>query len=200
MSVLLVKDVVRRGGEASEVGLGADAVAAERFAITQLLGVVQPAGDTPVAVRVERVEADAHPCVAARVDLAGVQDRLQVRTHDLGWGGGVGVDEHGVRICFVVALEVTVTQRELEGGLVWALATELADRGIDRRVDGAFDLGQGLGVGLRDDQGHGVLGLAALDGLRLENVGLGQAELAGDHTGRIRGYRHLVLPSFLVVT
>jgi len=104
LSVLLVEEVIRRSTEATEVGLGTDPVAAERFAITQLLDIAQPAGDTTVAVCVERVERQGHAGVAAGIHLGAVEDRGHVLVDNLRWGKAVGVDEEAVCVGFVVAL------------------------------------------------------------------------------------------------
>ena len=50
----------------------------ERFAVTDLLKVVQSAGDSAVAVGVESVEVDGSPAVNAGVDFGTFQDRLSV--------------------------------------------------------------------------------------------------------------------------
>lgn len=75
----------------------------------------------------------------------------------------VRVEEHCTRVRFVVFLDVSVTQRELEGCLVWGLATELAGARLDGRVNSAADRAKSLSVGLRDDQANGVLRGTALD-------------------------------------
>ena len=52
-------------------------LAAEGFAVTDLLQVVQPTGDALVTVGVESVEVDAGTTVYAGVDLGAGQDRIQ---------------------------------------------------------------------------------------------------------------------------
>ena len=66
-------------------------LAAERLTVTDLLQIVQPAGDALVAVAVEGVEIDAGTTVYAGVNLGAGQDRVAVGVHDAGSGGGVGV-------------------------------------------------------------------------------------------------------------
>lgn len=96
-----------------EVILGA-AVSAQRSAIRELLQVVQPTGDTPVAVAVEGVEGNRRPSDDAGVQLAAVQNRIPVSVHNARLGGAVGVDEPSVGVGFVaLALLVAVTQRGL---------------------------------------------------------------------------------------
>lgn len=67
-------------------------LAAERLTVTNLLKVVQPAGDTLVAIAVEGVEVDAGTTVHAGVNLGAGQDRVAVGVHDTGSSGGVSVD------------------------------------------------------------------------------------------------------------
>ena len=68
-------------------------LAAKRFAVTDLLKVVQPAGNALVAVAVEGVEVDAGTTVHAGVNLGAGQDRVAVGVHDTGSSCGVGVDK-----------------------------------------------------------------------------------------------------------
>lgn len=178
-----------------EVGLRA-CLAAEGLAVADLLQVVEAAGDALVARGVEGVEGDAGATVHAGVDLGAGQDRVQVCVHDAGGGGGVGVDEVGVLVGLVVrALRVAVAQGRLQNGQSrygLAVATELGLALLVGGLDGCLDLGDGLGVGLRDDEAHAVLGRAAVDGLRLPDVRVAPAGVdAGDDLHGIADFRVL---------
>ena len=77
---------VRPGTKGAEVVRGTGAPTTERFAVTELLQVAQPAGNATVAVGVERIEGQAHPPVAVRVHLCRGQDRLRsASTISGGW-------------------------------------------------------------------------------------------------------------------
>ena len=66
-------------GTEEEIGA---CLSSERLAVTDLLQVVEPAGDAPVAGAVERVEGDAGASVDAAVHLRAGEDRIQVGIHD----------------------------------------------------------------------------------------------------------------------
>src|SRR5699024_4164753 len=103
--------VIVLGGE---IILGT-ALAAQRLPIGDLLQVVQPAGDAPVAVGVKGVQVNAGPAVHAGIHLGTLQNGVQVRIHDAGGGGGIGVDELRIRIDRIIgALRIAVTQRGLD--------------------------------------------------------------------------------------
>ena len=114
-----------------------------------------------------------------------------------GGGGGVGVDEVGVLVGLVVrALRVAVAQggvfRTDRAGTVLPLPRSLASPLLVGGLDGCLDLGDGLGVGLRDDEAHAVLGRAAVDGLRLPDVRVAPAGVdAGDDLHGIADFRVL---------
>ena len=151
-----------------EIVLGT-ALATQRLPVGDLLQVVQPTGDAPVAVGIKGIQVDAGPAVNAGVHLGTLQDGVQIRIHDAGSGGGVGVDEVRIRIDRIVgAFCVAVTQRGLddrEGGDSLAVALQLGLAlligCLDRRLDGFH----GLLVGFRDNQADAVLGRAAIDAL-----------------------------------
>lgn len=60
----LVQEVVI-SGEGAEVGLSAHAPTAKALAVTGLLNVPEPAGDSSVAIRVKRIETQGNAGVAA---------------------------------------------------------------------------------------------------------------------------------------
>ena len=84
--------------------------------------------------------------VAAGVDLGAVQDGLHGAVHDLGRSGAVGVDKVGALVGFIVPLQITVPQGELQRGLVGDLAAELGGSVLDGGVHGGVDGIDGLGV------------------------------------------------------
>ncbi|ODM27551.1 hypothetical protein A7W90_15760 [Clostridium sp. Bc-iso-3] len=183
--------VIEIGGEV----IGSRGTTAQRFSVPHLLDVAQAAGDAAVPVRVEGVEVDGHTGVAAGIDFGAVQDGLHGAVHNLGCGGAVGVDEVGALVGFIVPLQITVPQGELQRGLVGDLAAELGGSVLDSGVHGGVDGIDGLGVGLGDDEGNAVLGVASVDGSRLPDVGVGQADNTGDHLGRVLVIdRHIVIP------
>ncbi len=102
----------------------------ERFAVTDLLKVVQSAGDSAVAVGVESVEVDGSPAVNAGVDFGTFQDRLSVSVHNAGSGCAVGVDEVAVLVSLIVrSFQIAVAERGLDsgkGGNRLAVALQLA--------------------------------------------------------------------------
>jgi len=92
-------------------------LASERFAVTDLLKVVQTAGDTLVAVAVEGVQVDAGSAVNAGVDFGTFKDRLSVCIYDAGSRCTVGVDEVGVLVSLIIrSFQITVTERCLDSG------------------------------------------------------------------------------------
>ena len=183
--------VIEVGGKV----IGGGRTTAQRFSIPHLLDVAQAAGDAAIAIGVEGVEVDRHTGVAAGIDLGTVQDGLHGAVHDLGRGGAVGVDEVGALVGFIVPFQITIPQGELQRGLVGDLTAELGGSVLDGGVHGGVDGIDGLGVGLGDDEGNAVLGVASVDGGRLPDVGVGQADNTGDHFGRIIVIgRHIVIP------
>ncbi|CRH60337.1 Uncharacterised protein [Chlamydia trachomatis] len=108
---------------------------------------------------------------------------------------GVGVEEVGALVGFVVTLNIPITQRQLEGGLVGSLAPKLANASLDRRIHSLLNSRNRGGVGLGDNEGDGVLGLAALDRVRLPHMRIAEADFAGDNTGRILSSHNLILLS-----
>ena len=180
----LVQEVIP-STERCEVIRSGRASATKRLPVTELLHIAQPTGDPAVAVGVERVEVQRDAGVAAGVHLRRGQNRVEVLVDHLGWQGGVGVDEEAALVGLVVSFHIPITQRELEGCLVRALATKLGGSCFDGGVDGPLDLADRLPIALGDDEADGALGLGALDGLRLEKVCVGQADFAGDNASRI---------------
>lgn len=75
---------------------------AQRFTITDFLQIVQTAGDSFIAVRVESIKVDARPAVHTAVDFRMVNDWLPVCVNDARRSGAVGIDEIGIRIGFII--------------------------------------------------------------------------------------------------
>ena len=89
-------------------------LAAERLTVTDLLQVVEPAGDSLVAGAVEGVKGDAGTAIHTGVHLGTVEDRVQVCIHDAGSRGGIGIHEVGVLVGLVIrTFSVAVTKRSL---------------------------------------------------------------------------------------
>ena len=65
----------------------------ETFSVSQLLEVVQPAGDAPVAVGVKGIQVDAGSAVHAAVHFRAGENRIQVCVHNAGCRGCIGVDD-----------------------------------------------------------------------------------------------------------
>lgn len=189
LASLVQEIVVVVGCEICEVGFCAG-LAAERLAITDLLQVVQAAGDAAVPGGVERVERDAGSAVHAGVHLAAGKNRIQVRVHDARSGRCVRIHEVGAAVGLVVrTLRVAVTKRRLDRGQ-WgnglAVALELGFALLVGSLDGGLDLGDRHGVGLRDDEAYAVFRRSAVDGLRLPDVRVGPAGVrASDNLHRI---------------
>ena len=135
----------------TEVGLSGNSSTAKGFSVAGLLDIAQSTGDTTVAVCVERIEGQGYACVAARVHFGAVQDRGDALIDDLRSGQGVGVEEVGALVGFVVTLNIPIAQRQLEGGLVGALATKLGRSGVDRCIHGLLDRRNRGSIGLRDN-------------------------------------------------
>ena len=148
--------------------------AAERFTVTDLLKVVQTAGDTLVAVAVEGVQVDAGSAVHAGVNFGAFEDRLSVRIYDAGSRCAVGVDEVGVLVSFIIrSLQITVTERCLdsgEGRNGLAVALQLALTFLIGCLNGCLDLCDRRGIGLRNDERHAVLRSTAVDALRIPDI------------------------------
>ena len=179
-------------GVSGEVGLCA-CLAAERLTIADLLQIVEPAGDSLVTGAVEGVEGDAGVAIHTGVHLGAGENRIQVCIHDAGSRGGIGIDEVGVFLSFVVrTLCIAIAERRLKDrerryGLAVALELGLA------LLVGSLDGGLDLGVGLRDDEAHAVLGSAAVDGLRLPDVCIAPASVnTGDNLHGIADFYILI--------
>ena len=85
-------------------------LAAEGFAVTDLLQVVQPTGDVLVAGGVESVEVDAGTTIHTGVNLGAGQDRIAVSVYDSGSRSGVGIDEVAASVSRIIrTLGVAVT-------------------------------------------------------------------------------------------
>lgn len=132
-------------------------LAVERFAVADLLKIVQAAGNAFVTVAVEGVQVDGCSAVNAGVYFGALQDRLSVRIHDAGCGRTVGVDEVCVLIGFIVRpFQIAVTEGCLDGSKGrngFAVAIQLALTFLIGRLDRGVDLRNGCGIGLRNDEG-----------------------------------------------
>ena len=90
---------------------------AKRFAVADLLKVVQAAGNAFVPVGVESIQIDTGPAVHAGIYFGAVNDLLSVRVYDTGRCRRVGVDEVGVGVDRIIgSFQVAVTERSLQGG------------------------------------------------------------------------------------
>ena len=122
---------------------------AEGFTVTNLLKVVQTAGNAAIAIAVESVEVDGGSAVHAGVDLAADEDGIAVSVHDAGSGGGVGI--HEVTSCvggIIGAFGIAVTQRVLDDGESrdgLAVALELRFALVVGGFNGSLDLLDGDG-------------------------------------------------------
>ena len=163
--------------------------------------MVQAARDALVAVRVVGVKVHAGPADDTGVQFRGIKDRLLVRIDDTRLGGTVGVDEVGVLISLIaLAVLVAIAQRGLQilqRGHELAVTFELALALFVGRLNRIADLGDGHGIGLRDDQRDGILrGAATQRGLGLIDVQIGHdGALAGDNLrGILHSVCHFILP------
>ena len=133
-------------------------LAAERLTVTDLLQVVEAAGDALVAVRVEGVEVDAGSAVDAGIYLASLKDRLTVCIYDAGRRSRVGIDEVGICVGRIIrSLQIAVTKRSLEdreGRNGLAITLQLALTFLIGCFDGCLDLVYSDGVGLGDDEAY----------------------------------------------
>ena len=147
---------------------------AEGFTVTNLLKVVQTAGNAAISVAVESVEVDGGSAVHAGIDLAADKDGIAVSVHDTGNGRGVGI--HEVAPCvggIIGALGIAVTQRVLDNGESrdgLAVALELRLALVICGFDGSLDLLDGDGIALGDDEGNTELGRATVDGLGFPDI------------------------------
>lgn len=149
-------------------------LASERFTVADLLKVIQPAGDTLIAVAVEGVQVDTGSAVNAGVDFGAFKDRLSVCIHDAGSRCAVGVDEVAVLVSLIIrSFQVTVTERCLDGGEGrngLAIALQLALTFLIRCLNGCLDLCNRSGIRLRDDKRYAVLWSTAVDALRIPDI------------------------------
>ena len=156
-----------------EIGLSAG-LAAERLAVTNLLEIVEAAGDALVTGAVESVEGNAGTTVDTGVNLGTAHDRIAVCVHDAGSSGSVGVDEVRISVgCIVRSLKVAITKRSLQNGerrYGLAVALELRFAFLVGSFDSGLNLGNSASVGLRDDKADAVLRSAAVNGLRLPDI------------------------------
>ena len=166
-------------GKGFELG-GGVGTTAQRFTVADLLNIAEATGDASVAIGVEGIEAQRYIGVHSGIHLTSVEDRAYALIHDLGCGLTVGVDEIAAGIVVIVALGIAIAQGQLQSALRGNLTSELADTFLDGTVDGCVDGIDCLSVGLGDDDGTAVLGVAAIDGLGFPDVGIGKTDDTGD--------------------
>ena len=77
-------------------------LSAKRFAVADLLKVVQSAGNAFVPVGVEGIQIDTGPAVHAGIYFGTVDDLLSVCVYNTGRCGRVGVDEIGVGVDWII--------------------------------------------------------------------------------------------------
>jgi hypothetical protein len=89
-------------------------LAAKRLAVTDLLQVIEAAGDSLVAGRVESIKCDAGSAIDAGVHFGTGQDGIQVRIHNTGSRGGIGVYKVGILVGFIIrTFSIAITKRSL---------------------------------------------------------------------------------------
>ena len=166
------------------------------FTVTNLLEIVQAAGDTLVAIGVESIEVYAGTAIDTAVYLAAVKDALTVCVHDARSRSAVGI--HEVRACIsgiIRTLGIAVTQRGLQHRECWhrlAGTAELALTVVVCGLDGSTDLGDSFGVGFGDDQTDRVFGRTAVDGLRFPGIHIAPASVrTGYYLHRVLILRHI---------
>ena len=129
-------------------------MSSKRFTVTNLLQVVQGAGNALVTVGIESVEADGCTAINTGVDLRVVNDWLSVGIDDTRYIVlVVGVDEVAVLICRVIwTLNITITKRILDSckrRYRLAIALKLTSTFFISCFDSCFDLVYSLRIILR---------------------------------------------------
>lgn len=156
-----------------EIGLSAG-LAAKRLTVTNLLEIVEAAGDALITGAIESVEGNAGTTVDTGINLGTAHDRIAVCVHNAGSIGGVGVDEVRIGVGSIVrSLKVAITKRSLQNGerrYGLAVALELRFAFLVGSFDSGLNLGNSASVGLRDDKADAVLRSAAVNGLRLPDI------------------------------
>ena len=131
-------------------------LSAKRFAVADLLKVVQSAGNAFVPVGVEGIQIDAGSAVHAGIYFGTVDDLLSVCVYNTGRCGRVGVDEIGVGVDWIIgSFQVAVTERSLQGGQCrdgFAVAFQFALAFFISCLDGGLDLVDGRGIRFRNDE------------------------------------------------
>ena len=171
---ILTDEVIVRGCSATQT-----------WTVFDLLNVAQTAGDTFVAVGVERIEVERNSGVAAGVDFALVQDWLYATVNNL-WSFRAGsVQEVVAFVDVIVSFDITITQREFDGLFVWLLATEFGQTIFDGCVHRFFDSGQCIQVILGDQDLGRVFFISTIDGDRFPSVEVGQAGFFSGYDFRV---------------
>lgn len=135
------------------------------------------------------------PCHIRRSTPQSVPRSATVCIYDAGGCGRVGIDEVAVLVSLVIGtFRITIAERGLdsrEGRDGLAVALQLALAFLIGRLDSVFDFSHRCRVALGDDEADAVLGSAAVDALRLSDIGVAPASLnARDNLGRIVKFCH----------
>ena len=174
----LIQEIVILVVQRIELILGADA-AVQRLTILPELNVGQSSGDALRPVGVEGIDVDGSPDVTARVDRQRIGDLHAPAVDHAGLFLTGGVDEIAISIGWILrAIHVAVAQGQLQ--VRRNLTAPLGHALLFCLLNGFPDFPDRHGIALGNDEGAAVLGFAAVDALRLENVNEGRANLASD--------------------
>jgi hypothetical protein len=163
---------------------------AQRFPVTNLLQVVQAAGNAFVAVGIKGVEVDGGSSIDPAVHFRPFQDLLAGRIYDAGLCGRIGIDEIAVLVGVIPwTFQISVTERVLDGFQLRhdaAVSFELALSFLIGSLDSRFHFFHGLRIRLGDDEAHAVLGGSSVDGFGFPDVGVGPAGIcSGNDFARV---------------
>lgn len=140
------------------------------------------------------IQVDGGTALDTAVHLGAGEDRLAVSINDAGGCSAVGVDEVTALVVLVIgAFLITIAERVLdvlESRYGLAVALQLGGTFLISCLDGRLDALYGPGIALGDDEGHGELGIAAVDGLRLPAVQVAENANTGDNFGRVSELCH----------
>lgn len=149
-------------------------LAAERLTVTNLLQIVEAAGDSLVAGAIESIEGNAGTTAHTRVNLGTAHDRITVCVHNAGSSGSVRIDEVRIGVSGIIrSLQISITKRSLQNGECrdsLAVTLELGFTFLIGSFDSSLNLGNGAGIRLRDNQADAVLRSATVDGLRFLDI------------------------------
>ena len=152
-------------------------MSSKRLTITNLLQIIQGAGNALVTVGVESIETDGCTAINTGVDLRVVNDWLSVGIDDTrSVVLVVGVNKVAVLICWVIwTLNITITKRILDNckrRYRFAIALKLTSAFFISCLDSSLDLGYSLCIILRNDQTNRVLWLTTIDRFCFPDVGI----------------------------